>query len=39
MVKKPGIISVLAPVRHSVGRIVGSVEVAGGAAPPKRDER
>jgi hypothetical protein len=37
--KKPGIISVLAPVRNSLGDIVGLVEVASSAAPPRHDER
>jgi len=36
---KPGMISVLAPVRNSLGEIIGLVEVASSATPPEHDER
>ncbi len=37
--EKPGMISVLAPVRNSLGQIVGLVEVVSSTVPPKHDER
>ncbi len=37
--KNPGMISVLAPVRNSLGQIVGLVEVVSSTAPPEHDER
>ncbi len=37
--EKMGMISVLAPVRNSMGEIVGLVEVVSGPAPPEHDEQ
>lgn len=37
--KKPEMISVLAPVRNSLGQIVGLVEVVSSTAPPTHDEQ
>lgn len=37
--KKPEMISVLAPVRNSLGQIVGLVEVVTSTAPPAHDEQ
>ncbi len=37
--KKPGMISVLAPVRNSLSDIVGLVEVVSSKAPPAHDEQ
>lgn len=36
---KTGMISVLAPVRNSLGQIIGLVEVVGGTGVPQHDER
>jgi hypothetical protein len=37
--EKPGMVSVLSPVRNSLGEIVGLVEVVSSTAPPEHDER
>jgi chaperonin GroEL (HSP60 family) len=37
--EKPGMVSVLAPVRNSLGEIVGLVEVVSSNAPPAHDEQ
>jgi hypothetical protein len=37
--EKPGMVSVLAPVRNSLGEIVGLVEVVSSIAPPVHDEQ
>jgi hypothetical protein len=37
--ENPGMISVLSPVRNSLGQIVGLVEVVSSTAPPMHDER
>lgn len=37
--EKPGMVSVLAPVRNSLGEIVGVVEVVSSTSPPAHDEQ
>ncbi|MEO6828412.1 MAG: hypothetical protein ABI164_01280 [Acidobacteriaceae bacterium] len=37
--KEPGMVSILAPVRNSLGQIVGLVEVVSSTVPPLHDER